>query len=478
VDSGSSRTILFVRKEDESSVDFGKAKMVSVSTLNGRRHHFRVKGTHEMLETTLNSLDVTKHEKILLSDGRPIDVIIGMDFINKLGGIEYRLDRNGNKVLSFPKAKFTVRNSILMSKSEVRKIPSAWKGCEELDHFCLAAVEEPEGDLEEGPIRPEAVGRLTAEDLWLMRLGYAEKDIKAIPAGSKILKTINLKEAVIYKIQLPFTHGVISRRYVVKMLWRERSPPKRSRAPAAFGLEKLSSDSFELATEEWEAMVNSKFMLPVRRKMLKMNIPLLAVEQLHKTTKVRLVAVAGQLSESLMSAPLGDSELYTPACGPDFIRHLRGSAIGKRRAKSADVRKAFMKIWVLDEQSYYQGFRVPMENGATYRCSRLMWGTTIAPKILAVVLQDILEGDKDDKLESEDLRENVSAYFDDLYIDGDKVDKVTERLARYDFETKPPETVLDSNVLGLRVTGETFARREAVPQMIPHPETGKFTYKS
>ena len=478
VDSGCSRTIIFVPKEDELSLQNRKARMVSVSTLNGRRHHFRVKGTHEILGTTLNSLDFSTNEKIILTDGRPIDVIIGMDFINRLGGIEYRLDRNGNKVLNFPKAKFTVKNSILMSKSEVRKIPSAWKGCEELDHYCLAAVEEPEEDLEEGPVRPEVVGRLTAEDLWLMRLGYAEKDIKAIPAGSKILKTISLKEAEIYKIQLPFTHGVINRRYVVKMLWRDRSPPKRSRAPAAFGLEKLSSESFELATEEWEAMVKSKFMLPVRRKMLKMNIPLLAVEQLHKTTKVRLVAVAGQLSNSLISAPLGDSELYTPACGPDFIRHLRGSAIGKRRAKSADVRKAFLKMWVLDEQSYYQGFRVPMENGATYRCSRLMWGTTIAPKILAVVLQDILEGDKDDDLDSEDLRENVSAYFDDLYIDGDKVQKVTERLARYDFETKPPETVLDSNVLGLRVTGETFARREAVPQMIPHPETGKYTYKS
>ena len=478
VDCGCSKSIQYVTEEELRLLQRSpyKIELVDVKTVTGNHPFVRIHEPRDILGTTLDSITYSSKGQIRLKSGRPIDLLLGMDFINSLGGLSYYLDEEGRQVLEFPKGRFKVVNSVVFDRDSLKNLQSSSDlGLDDFEHFGLAAIfayDEPKEPTIPEPLRH----RLSAEDLLLMRHGYSDREIKAFPSGSKVLKVIEINEGKIYKIQLPSRMGKVDRRYVFHCKWLDGNEPRNHIGPAGFGFEKLNSELKEKAGNEWTSMTDNNFMLPTALRSLKLTIPLLAVPQLHKTTPVRIVGAASELNERLTLDVAADHNLFKPVSAPDFIRRMRGSKAGKRRRRVADIRKAFMKIWVTEYLSRFQGFRMPLEGGAVYRCPRLLWGTKMAPKILGVVIQDILAGDGTSQ--EPDLRPFVDAYFDDLFFDEIREEDILERLARYDCETKEPTDILDSAVLGLRLKNGRFFRRAEVPVMQPEPETGVVSYSS
>jgi hypothetical protein len=146
-------------------------------------------------------------------------------------------------------------------------------------------------------------------------------------------------------------------------------------------------------------------------------IPLLAVMQVNKGGKVRPVMDYREVNQ-YVSSHTGESVVIG-----DKLRRWRKMGTN---LKILDARKAYLKL-----------------------LTRLEFGLSVAPKIMTAIANAVLAT-------SEDLKAGTDSYIDDIIVNEDVVQcsRVQHVLEKYGLDAKPPEALIGSRILGLRIIEE------------------------
>ena len=189
-------------------------------------------------------------------------------------------------------------------------------------------------------------------------------------------------------------------------------------------------------------------------------LSLIAVEQLHKpSTPVRPVLDYRWLNKLIHSNP--NEGLETPVSAPMCLRRWRAHKQGTMCL--IDIKKAYLQIFVHPDQTWFQCLRYPSE-ADVFRLTRLGFGLSISPKVLRVVLSEILPSD---------AFPSIDTYIDDNFLPVEDASLVRDKLREHGFETKEPEPVNRSRVLGLQNSPDgTWTRRGDTPRLERHTKRG------
>ena len=243
-------------------------------------------------------------------------------------------------------------------------------------------------------------------------------------------------------------------KWIVK--WKWIGEPNSHYGPPSYNYHNLTEEHRTLMTKEIESWSENNFIVdlpPDERNKVKGLISIKAVEQLHKpSTPVRPVLDYTWLNKQIHSFP--NEDVDDPLSAPLCIRRWRSHASASMCL--IDIKKAYLQIFVDENQSYYQCIRFPSKDNV-YRLTRLGFGISIAPKVLRVILSQILP---------EEIFPNIDTYIDDNFIPLTDVYRVRSILREHGFETKEPEPVLTSRVLGLQNYPDgTWRRRTDLPKL-------------
>ena len=158
--------------------------------------------------------------------------------------------------------------------------------------------------------------------------------------------------------------------------------------------------------------------------------PLMAVSQPTKN-KVRPVLDYRELN-NFVSSHTGDDT--TDVCG-DVLREWRHTT---NKAAIVDFKSAYLQIKISKDLWKYQ---LVNYKGKTYCLTRLGFGLSSAPKIMAKILKHVLS--KSSKIESA-----TRSYIDDILVDESKIsaEDLISHLDSYGFITKSPEPLDDGRV--------------------------------
>ena len=108
-----------------------------------------------------------------------------------------------------------------------------------------------------------------------------------------------------------------------------------------------------------------------------------------------------------------------------------------------DLKKAYLQVHVDPSLWRYQVVRF---EGVKYCLTRLGFGLNVAPKIMTAIVHKVLAM-------ADDVRAGTDSYIDDIVVDENVVQasRVEAHLHRFGLETKPPVSIIDARVLGLKV---------------------------
>lgn len=180
-------------------------------------------------------------------------------------------------------------------------------------------------------------------------------------------------------------------------------------------------------------------------------VPLLAVVQENKN-KVRPVLDYRELNQSV-SSHTAESEV----CGEKLRRWRR---MGKNLSV-LDLRDAYLQIRI--DKSLWK-FQVVEFKGRRYCLTRLGFGLSAAPKIMAAIVHKVLSF-------CPRVASGTDSYVDDVIVDENKVSVVEVRrhLEKFGLECKDPVPLDDARVLGLRVrrkdNGYVWERDNLLPEV-------------
>ena len=235
----------------------------------------------------------------------------------------------------------------------------------------------------------------------------------------------------------------------VRWLWNDSAPVLRNCVACYEGT--LSDDNRKPFEEQIELWIENGGLVPCD-DVTSGVLPLMAVNQPSKKI-VRPVLNYRELNRHVKSHT-GD---YTPVCD-ETIRKWRQMT---GNFKIADLRNAYLQIEV--DESLWQ-HQVVNFRGNHYYLTRLGFGLNCAPRIMTRILGEVLQEDKE-------LAHATDHYIDDIIVNEDvaPVEKVIEHLRRYGLETKPPEPLETSCVLGLQLSSGTdgeivFRRGKELPE--------------
>ena len=179
-------------------------------------------------------------------------------------------------------------------------------------------------------------------------------------------------------------------------------------------------------------------------------LPLMEVEQQTKG-KVRPVLDFRELNESV--------ECYTGDNVADVLREWRQM---EGEIALDDLKSAYLQVRVAKELWQYQLVRY---KGETYCLTRLGFGLSSAPRIMASILKYVLA-------KSVTIQASTKSYVDDFLVKTSQVPAETliAHLNRFGLVTKPPEQLGGVTALGLKVLrngrGElAFTRGNEVPSV-------------
>jgi hypothetical protein len=167
--------------------------------------------------------------------------------------------------------------------------------------------------------------------------------------------------------------------------------------------------------------------------------------QLHKTTPVRVVGDFVPLNKYLVSK-LNLGKIDPISCPTTLILLRAKSTSLKGNLFSVDMSKAFLRIYVDDDQQKYLGI-----------CLLIPFGVTTAPRILEVTINKVLQ--------KTGLQAHVIFYVDDCYTSKGFIQSLRDALKHNGIPTKEPEPVSDSRVLGLTNNNGKFKKRGQVPKL-------------
>lgn len=165
-------------------------------------------------------------------------------------------------------------------------------------------------------------------------------------------------------------------------------------------------------------------------------IPLLVAVQPTKD-KVRPVMDYRELNE-FVESHTGDEQTAVCAEKVRKWRQLPGEL------KIVDLKSAYLQIHVSKDLWQYQVVRY---NGVHYALTRLGFGLTCAPRIMTMILGEVLSLDPD-------VGRATDHYVDDIMVQESIVsaDRVRKHLQAYGLESKEPEPLVGGRVLGIALS--------------------------
>lgn len=236
-------------------------------------------------------------------------------------------------------------------------------------------------------------------------------------------------------------------RWEVAWTWK-RGPPELKNRVAQYAINKDIRDAYNAELTRWR---EEGWLVPCDPPKGGI-IPLLAVNHTAKK-KVRPVLDYRELNDAVQSHT-ADSEVC-----PETLRRWRlmGDRLGV-----VDLKNAYLQLHVRRDLQEFQVVRVGEQH---YRLTRLGFGLTSAPRIMAAVVRYVLASDSD-------INAATDHYVDDIVVDTDLVstERVVEHLRQYGLVTKPPETFDGARVLGLQLNDSgrgrmRWMRGKDVPQL-------------
>ena len=237
------------------------------------------------------------------------------------------------------------------------------------------------------------------------------------------------------------------RRWEVAWTWK-RGPPELKNRVAQYAVQEDIRDAYNAELARW---IDEGWLEPCERPEGGI-IPLLAVHHTGKN-KVRPFLDYRELNGAVQS--------HTADCEvcPETLRRWR--VMGDRLGV-VDLKNAYLQLHVRRDLQEFQVVRVGDQH---YRLTRLGFGLTSAPRIMAAVVRYILASDSD-------ISAATDHYVDDIVIDTDIVstEQVVRHLQRYGLVTKPPETLDGTRLLGLHLSDSgqgrmRWTRSKDVPQL-------------
>ena len=238
--------------------------------------------------------------------------------------------------------------------------------------------------------------------------------------------------------------------WTVGWRWKEGRPPDLKNEIGSYESTKTEGarEKFDNEVERW---IEEGWLRPCSEVDGGGVLPLMAVVQVNKD-KVRPVLDFRELNEHVSNHPGTDAAV----CSETLRRWRRIPG----RLKIVDLKSAYLQVHVTEGLWQYQQV---LYKGQRYFLTRLGFGLNSAPKIMTKIVQLVLAQD-------ERVHAGTDSYIDDIIVDEDVilVEEVVEHLRRYGLETKPPEDLEGSRVLGLSISrsleGElVFGRGNAVP---------------
>ena len=330
-----------------------------------------------------------------------LDVVLGMDAIEQLGGVMVRNDG----------VDFGVGRCLVAQNEGYR------------------AVTEREGP--GGPQRVEdPAGALHVDD------GEAEEAVETCTIEDKDFRAKFDGEA-----------------WTVTYLFKEDQGPILTNKVSCYerGLSGRKKEEFEREVDWW---VEEGILMPWGEKVESGILPLMAVEQQTKG-KARPVLDFRELNESV-ECHTGDN--VADICG-DVLREWRQM---EGEIALVDLKSAYLQVRVAQELWQYQLVRY---KGETYCLTRLGFGLSSAPRIMASILKYVLA-------KSVTIQASTKSYVDDILVKTSQVPAETliAHLNRFGLVTKPPEQLDGGTALGLKVLrngrGElAFTRGNEVPSV-------------
>lgn len=244
------------------------------------------------------------------------------------------------------------------------------------------------------------------------------------------------------------------KRWEVGWTWK-RGPPELKNRVAQYAINEEIRDAYDAELTRW---IQEGWLEPCGRPDGGI-IPLLAVHHAGKN-KVRPVLDYRELNCAVKSHT-ADSEV----CSETLRRwRLMGDRLGV-----VDLKNAYLQLHVRRDLQEFQVVRIGEQH---YRLTRLGFGLTSAPRIMAAVVRYILASDSD-------IDAATDHYVDDIIVDTDLVstEQVVEHLRKFGLTTKPPETLDGARVLGLQLNSSDhgrlrWMRGKDLPQL---PEDGRLT---
>ena len=277
--------------------------------------------------------------------------------------------------------------------------------------------------------------------------------LNAITPDSRLIKRIDMKDFLLEQhLRCDPRHPEWKYKWIVR--WKWLTEPQRHFGPVSYNKSELPKLHQHLLEQEVQGWMDSGFIENVslgERHQVQGLLSLIAVEQLHKpTTPVRPVLDYRWLNKLIHSCP--NEGLEYPMSAPMCLRRWRAHQTGTMCL--IDIKKAYLQIHVDPEQTWFQCLRFPTETDV-YRLTRLGFGLSISPKVLRVVLSEILPSES---------FPTIDTYIDDNFLPVADATAVRQRLREHGFETKEPEPVNESRVLGLQNSPDgTWRRRGSTP---------------
>jgi ribonuclease HI len=217
--------------------------------------------------------------------------------------------------------------------------------------------------------------------------------------------------------------------WTVEWKWLE-SPPKLHNRVSSYRVPQEAQEAYDQEIAEW---IRNDWLVPFEGDCDGV-IPLMAVVQVNKA-KVRPVMDYRELNQ-FVSSHTADGDV----CG----KKLRAWRRLGENVSIIDLRKAYLQIHVEETLWKYQ---VIEYKGRRYCLTRLGFGLNVAPKIMTKILHKVLSMDKT-------VDAGTDSYIDDIIVDNAVVsnERVLKLLEKFGLEAKPPESLVDGRVLGLRIT--------------------------
>ena len=218
-------------------------------------------------------------------------------------------------------------------------------------------------------------------------------------------------------------------KWTMSWKWKQAKEPLLANKFVQYPVKPALQEDFDGEIQQW---IRDGWLTPYNG-VVKGVLPLLAVEQKNKE-KVRPV-----LDYRVLNTHISSHTAEADVCH-EKLRSWR--KLGSNAA-IVDLRKAYLQIHVDRDLWPYQ---VVYFKGTKYCLTRLGFGLCVAPKVMTLILKNVLSRE-------DDVRNGTDSYIDDIFVNLKAVscEKVANVLRTNGLESKPSEKLTDCRVLGLRV---------------------------